>query len=46
MVPMGGPGSHLVAGLAAANALIVVAEDVVGLDAGDQVPVLLLDENF
>ncbi len=46
VVPMGGPGSHLVAGLAAANALSVVADDVVGLDAGDQVPVLLLDENF
>ena len=41
--PVGGPGSHLVGGLAAANALIVLAEEVTNVDQGDHVPVLLLD---
>ncbi|MCU1440229.1 MAG: molybdopterin biosynthesis protein [Rhodoglobus sp.] len=34
-----GPGSHLVAGLAASDALIVVPEDVTGLEPGDPVEV-------
>ena len=41
--PVGGPGSHLIAGLAEADALVVLAEDVTRVDEGDQVPVLLLD---
>jgi molybdopterin molybdotransferase len=41
--PVGGAGSHLIAGLAAADSLIVLAEDVTRADTGEQVPVLLLD---
>jgi molybdopterin molybdotransferase len=41
--PVGGAGSHLIGGLARADALIVLAEDVTRADQGDQVPVLLLD---
>ncbi|HRV69809.1 MAG TPA: molybdopterin molybdotransferase MoeA [Marmoricola sp.] len=41
--PVGGPGSHLVGGLAGANALIVLGEEVTHVDQGDHVPVLLLD---
>ncbi len=41
--PVGGAGSHLIGGLARADALIVLAEDVTRADMGDQVPVLLLD---
>ena len=44
--PVGGPGSHLVGALAAANCLIVVPEDATTLDAGDRVPVLMLDAPF
>ncbi|MEI5584067.1 MULTISPECIES: molybdopterin molybdotransferase MoeA [unclassified Agromyces] len=36
-LPVGGPGSHLVAALAASELLIVVPEDVEALDAGDAV---------
>lgn len=36
-LPVGGPGSHLVAALAASDLLIVVPEDVTSLDAGDLV---------
>ncbi len=43
VTPVGGAGSHLIAGLAAADALIVLAEGVTRVDQGDQVPVLLLD---
>jgi molybdopterin molybdotransferase len=43
VTPVGGAGSHLVAGLAQADALIVLAEGVTRVDRGDQVPVLLLD---
>jgi molybdopterin molybdotransferase len=39
---VGGPGSHLVVGLARANCLVVVAEDSEALPAGAQVPVVLL----
>ncbi len=41
--PVGGAGSHLVAGLAQADALIVVDPDVTWVEQGDQVQVLLLD---
>ena len=41
--PVGGAGSHLIAGLAQSDALIVLAEGVTRVDRGDQVPVLLLD---
>ena len=39
----GGPGSHLLAWLAGADAMIVVPEDVTHLDAGDLVEVWILD---
>lgn len=41
--PVGGPGSHLVGGLADADAVVVVPEDVTSLEAGAQVSVLPLD---
>lgn len=44
--PVGGPGSHLVAGLAGANCLIVVGEQVTSVSAGEPVPVLLLDREY
>lgn len=37
VTPVGGPGSHLVAALAASDALIVIPEDVTDLAAGDSV---------
>jgi molybdopterin molybdotransferase len=40
---VGGAGSHLIASLAAANALIVVPEDVTDLEAGSAVNVLMLE---
>jgi molybdopterin molybdotransferase len=43
VTPVGGAGSHLVAGLAEADALIVLAEGVTRADLGEHVPVLLLD---
>jgi molybdopterin molybdotransferase len=41
--PVGGAGSHLIASLAAANALIVVPEGVTEVDAGSAVSVLMLE---
>jgi molybdopterin molybdotransferase len=41
---VGGHGSHLLGGLSRANALIVVPENVTSVRAGDQVELLLLDE--
>jgi molybdopterin molybdotransferase len=41
--PVGGSGSHLIAGLAGANALIVVPEDVTSVAEGDSVTVMLLE---
>ncbi len=35
--PVAGPGSHLVAGLAASDVLLVIPEDVLALEAGDAV---------
>jgi len=46
VTPVGGHGSHLLGGLGAANALIVLGEDVEGLDAGAAVPVMLLDREY
>jgi molybdopterin molybdotransferase len=43
VAPVGGSGSHLIASLARANALVVVPEDVEKLDAGDAATVMLLE---
>jgi molybdopterin molybdotransferase len=43
--PVGGQGSHVMGGLAAANALIVVPPDVTRVEAGDVVSVLDLDRS-
>ena len=40
--PVGGAGSHLVAALAHADALIVVPEDVESVEPGSEVEVVLL----
>ena len=42
VTPVGGAGSHLVAALARANALIVVPEDVESVASGDDIEVILL----
>jgi len=44
--PVGGAGSHLLGGLAGANALIVLDEDREKAVAGETVPVMLLDREF
>jgi molybdopterin molybdotransferase len=41
--PVSGPGSHLLAGMARANALAVVPEDVVLVEAGEPVTVMMLE---
>jgi len=41
--PVGGPGSHLLAGLANADSLIVVPEEVTAISAGDAVTVMMLE---
>jgi molybdopterin molybdotransferase len=46
VTPVGGAGSHLMGGLAQANALIVIAEDVTSVAADSDVPVLLLDREY
>jgi molybdopterin molybdotransferase len=46
VAPVGGAGSHLIGDLASSNALIIVPEDVTAVTAGEQVQVLLLDEEF
>jgi molybdopterin molybdotransferase len=43
VVPVSGPGSHLLAGLSRANALAVVPEDVEKVAAGEAVDVLVLE---
>lgn len=43
VTPVGGPGSHLLGALAAADCLLVVPEEVTHLPAGDSVEVWLLD---
>jgi molybdopterin molybdotransferase len=44
--PVGGPGSHLVRGLAHANALLVVPEDVTEVPAGGPVEVMVLERRL
>jgi molybdopterin molybdotransferase len=46
VTPVGGAGSHLMRGLAAADVLIVVPEDLTAVDAGEPVAVLDLDRAF
>ena len=46
VVPVGGPGSHLIGALAEANSLIVVPEEATALSQGDRVQVLVLDSDF
>lgn len=46
VTPIGGAGSHLIGGLAHANALIVVGEDETALNMGDTVRTLVLDRSF
>ncbi len=41
--PVSGPGSHLLAGMARANALAIVPEDVTRVQAGQPVEVLVLE---
>ena len=41
--PVGGSGSHLIASLAGANALVVVPEQTTELEAGATVSVMLLE---
>lgn len=43
VTPVGGSGSHLLAGMAAANALAVVPEDVTEVPAGSPVAVMMLE---
>ena len=43
VAPVSGPGSHLLAGMARANALAVVSEDVTRVEAGQPVEVLVLE---
>jgi molybdopterin molybdotransferase len=44
--PVGGPGSHLVGDLAHANALIVVPAEATSVEAGADVTVIPLDQEF
>ena len=46
VTPVGGSGSHLIGGLAGANALIVVDEHETALNMGDTANVLVLDQSF
>ena len=46
VVPVGGPGSHLIGALAEANCLIIVPEEATSLAQGDRAQVLVLDEDF
>lgn len=46
VVPVGGPGSHLIGAMAQANCLIIVPEEAVALVQGDRVQVLVLDGEF
>jgi molybdopterin molybdotransferase len=46
VTPVGGPGSHLVGGLAQSNCLIVLDEEVEGVSAGNRVPVLPLEQEY
>jgi molybdopterin molybdotransferase len=46
VTPVGGHGSHLIGDLAASNAVVVVPEDVTSINAGEQVQIVWLDEEF
>ena len=46
VTPVGGQASHVVGGLARANALVVVPEAADGIEAGATVDVMVLDRNF
>ncbi|MCW2783490.1 MAG: moeA [Marmoricola sp.] len=46
VTPVGGAGSHLMGGLSRANALIVLGETITSVQAGTDVPVLLLDRDY
>jgi molybdopterin molybdotransferase len=46
VLPVGGPGSHLIGDLARANCLIAVPAATTALEAGSIVDVLLVDEDF
>ena len=46
VTPIGGPGSHLIGGLASSNCLIVVPEGTTDVAEGDMVDTLVLDRNF
>jgi molybdopterin molybdotransferase len=46
VTPVGPQGSHMIGDLAESDALIVVAESVTSVDAGETVTVLPLDEEF
>jgi molybdopterin molybdotransferase len=46
VTPVGGHGSHLIGDLAASNAVVVVPEDVTSVNAGEQVQIVWLDEEF
>jgi molybdopterin molybdotransferase len=46
VTPVGGHGSHLIGDLAQSDALVVVPEGVTSVQAGEQVQVLRLDEEF
>ena len=43
VTPVSGPGSHLLAGMARANALVVVPEEVTQIGVGETVTVMLLE---
>lgn len=43
VTPVGGPGSHLLGGLAASDVLVVVPEDVTEVAAGERVEVMLTE---
>ena len=43
VTPVGGTGSHLIAGYAAADSLIVVPEEITEVPVGTPVPVMLLE---
>lgn len=44
--PVGGPGSHLLVGLAQANAFVVVPEEVTHVAAGEAVTVMVLERRL
>ncbi|MDP9433508.1 MAG: molybdopterin molybdotransferase MoeA [Actinomycetota bacterium] len=46
VTPIGGPGSHLLASLASANALIVVPEDRTEIAPDEQVTVMVLEQRL